>query len=70
MYHRVLFNFYCLLMVLINAVGTDGTESEMQTLIALHYVLTIVWCLAIILNRPYRAFSSNMVYILAFTGFS
>lgn len=77
MYHRIFFNIYAIAMIGIAACGYRGISeeegaslAERQNLITIHYAITIVWCISVFTNRPYRCFSTNMIYITAFGGFT
>ena len=67
-YHRILFNFFALILVLINNFDTQSSN-HIYFLIA-HTVCVCLFAIYVTVLRPYRCWSSNTIYIIAMVGLS
>ena len=63
MHHRIIFNVFCGILVFINSSQFEDASHAVQ--IAIHCTTVIVFTVWITLSRPYRSFSTNILYILA-----
>ena len=69
-YHRVIFNLFAVVFIAINAVQKHADMDDMRLTITLHVLLTIIFTVFIIMTRPYRNFSTNLLYILCMIAFT
>ena len=66
MHHRIIFNLFCLLLVLINSVQLENASHAIQ--IAFHCTSVIFFTAFVTMSRPYRSMSTNILYTIAMTA--
>ena len=67
-YHRILFNLFAAILVLINTF--TSRSSDLLRYLKIHTVCVCLFTVYVIVLRPYRCWSSNTVYIIAMLGLS
>ena len=68
-YHRIIFNLFALVFIATQAAQKNGDLDDMRLTISIHTLLVIVLTVHVIMTRPYRQFSSNLLYILCLISF-
>ena len=58
-----------MLYIGVAALQKNGDTDDQRITISVHTLMTIVFTIHVIFSRPYRTFSTNLVYILLLMGF-
>jgi len=69
-YHRIIFNLFAMLFIGIHAIQKKADLDDMKLTISFHTLIVFVFTIHVIMTRPYRSFSTNLLYILCLIAFS
>lgn len=69
-YHRIIFNMFAMVFIAIHAIQRRADLDDMKLTITFHTLMTVFFTIHVIMTRPYRSFSSNLLYILCLIAFT
>ena len=68
-YHRIIANIFAMLFIAIPAFQSEGDDDDQRLTITIHTLLVIIMTIHVLIARPYRSFSTNLLYILCLISF-
>ena len=68
-YHRIVFNMFAVLFIGVNAMQKRADKEDMRLIIIVHTLMVVFFTIHVIMTRPYRNFSTNLLYILCLLAF-
>jgi len=68
-YHRIIANLFTIAFIAVPAFQSKGDMDDQKLTITIHALLVIIMTAHVLIARPYRNFSSNLLYILCLISF-
>jgi len=63
-YHGIVFSLFAILFIGVNALQKKGDLDDMRMIITVHTLMVVFFTIHVIMTRPYRNFSTNLLYVL------
>ncbi len=61
---------FAMVFIAIHAIQRRADLDDMKLTITFHTLMTVFFTIHVIMTRPYRSFSSNLLYVLCLIAFT